>query len=241
MEFPEYATKYSPASRESRKTIPAEHRTILEEIEYELSENPFGNPERVSPVSLDGKTVVYIHPSTNIQITYHVDTTEKIIHFTHFVAPTLKVREVIFISYSHQDKDWLAKIKMFLSVLEQSGRIKFWDDLELEAGRPWEEQIQEQLNNATAGVLLVSQQFLNSKFIQTKELTNLLDAAKKEGKKIFWVPLSPSTVFQSHKEITKYQSLKQDPETSLEELSESEQKKVFVQITKALGDAVSLH
>ena len=107
--------------------------------------------------------------------------------------------------------------------MEQQGTIKFWDDDQLEAGELWEDQIKEALDSAAAGVLLVSQDFLASKFINEKELPKLLDAAQDKGKKIFWIHLSPSTVFDTHEEITRYQSLLKNPLVSLEELDGAEQ------------------
>jgi hypothetical protein len=132
----------------------------------------------------------------------------------------------------------LIKLRGFLTVLEQQGTIKFWDDNQLETGELWEKQIKEALESAAAGILLVSQKFLTSKFINEKELPKLLDAAQDQGKKIFWIHLSPSTVFDSHEEITRYQSLLKNPQISLEELDEPAQKKALVQISKSLREAV---
>lgn len=238
MDFSEYAIKYSKEARESRKKLPLELLPIVEQIEDELVEDPSKPSDRVIPAGRDGKTFIYLHPSPTIQITYEIDPENKIIYFFHFAAPSLEVQKSIFISYSHSDSEWLNKLKRFLTVLEQQGTIKFWDDDQLEAGDLWEPQIKEALDSAVAGVLLVSQEFLASKFIKERELPRLLDAAKEQGKKIFWIHLSPSTVFETHEEITRYQSLLNNPVVSLEELDEAEQKKAFVQISKALREAV---
>ena len=86
-------------------------------------------------------------------------------------------------------------------------------------------------------MLLVSQDFLASKFITTYELPRLLSDAKREGKKIFWIPLSPSTVFASHREITDFQALTDDPKISLEELPMSQRKRALVQVYEKLRGA----
>ena len=145
-EFTEYAIKYSREARKSRKCIPVEHLPILGEIEAALADNPDQYPERVIPASRDGKSFVYMHPSPRIQITYEVDKQNKIIFFFHFAEPLLKVPNTIFISYSHKDVQWLNKIRMFLSVLEQEGVIKFWDDEQLEPGQLWEGEIKQVLD-----------------------------------------------------------------------------------------------
>jgi hypothetical protein len=240
MEFAEYAIKYSKDARESRKTIPPALLQVLEEIEADLAENPKGHPDRIVPVSRNGSTFVYRHQSPAIEVTFEIDAESKILYFFHFAAPSLQVQRTLFVSYSHKDREWLAKLRLFLSVLEQQGMIKFWDDEQLEAGKPWEEQIIQALESAVAGVLLVSQEFLTSEFIKAKELPKLLDAASQKGKKIFWIHISPSTVFNTHKEITKYQSLMQNPAMSLEELDEAQQKKALVMISQKLQEAMSL-
>lgn len=240
MEFAEYALKYSKEARESRKKIAPAFLQALEGIESELAENPKSHPDRIVPVSRTGSTFVYMHPSPAIQVTFEIDAENKILYFFHFAAPSLQVQRTLFISYSHQDKEWLAKLKLFLSVLEQQGMIRLWDDEQLEAGKPWEDQIGQALDSAVAGVLLVSQQFLTSEFIRAKELPKLLDAAAEKGKKIFWIHVSPSTVFDTHKEITRYQSLMQNPATSLEELDDAQQKKALVLISQKLQAAMTV-
>ena len=239
IEFLEYAAKFSKEALESRQKLPPELRSTLDEIQNELLENPNKHRERVIPASRDGKSFVYSHPDPLIQITYEIDSDNKIVYFFHFSAPALKVQKNLFISYSHENENWLNKVRKFLTDLEQQGVLKLWDDRELEAGKPWHEQILEALETASAGVLLVSQEFLDSEYITKTELPKLLKGAKEKGKSIFWIHVSPSTVFRSHKVITRFQSLHKNPKVSLEELPEAEQKKTLVYISSKLAEAVS--
>ena len=241
MEFPEFSAKFSKEAKESRKKIPLTLLATLDEIQNELLENPNRYRDRVIPASRDGRSFVYLHPDPPIQVTYEVDQENKIIFFFHFSAPSLEVRKTLFISYSHEDEAWLEQLREFLAGLEQAGVLKLWDDRELVAGKPWHEQILEALESANAGVLLVSQKFLTSKFIAQTELPKLLEGVKEKGKSLYWIHVSPSTVFDTHKEITKFQSLQKDPKIALEELSEAERKKALVQISKALSEAVTIH
>jgi hypothetical protein len=241
MEFSEYAIKYSRAALESRNAFPRDLLIVLDEIVNDLADDPKKNPDRVISASREGTSFIYMHPEPAIQITYEVDPKQKVIYFFHFSAPTMRIRNTIFVSYSHEDKEWLDKIRIYLSAQEQEGLIQFWDDAQLQAGEDWRKKIDEVLDSSTAGVLLVSQEFLNSKFIDEVELPKLLESAENEGKKIFWIPLSPSTVFDTHREITKYQSLKPDPRTSLDELTGVEQKRVLVQMSRKLTEVITQH
>jgi mRNA-degrading endonuclease RelE of RelBE toxin-antitoxin system len=240
-EFPEYAVKFSKEAKESRDRLPAEPRSVLSKILDDLTDNPNKHADRVIPASREGKSFVYMHPEPKIQITYEIDNKNKVIYFFHFSAPSLDVKKTVFISYSHEDKEWMDKLRSFLSVIEQQGLIKFWADNQLEPGKPWEQQIEEVLDSSSAGLLLVSQSFLTSKFITETELPKLLSAAKEKGKDIFWIPLKPSTVFDSHKDITKYQSLLDRPETALSELEVPQQEKKLVEISKLLKTKITKH
>jgi hypothetical protein len=238
-EFPEYAANYSKEARKTRNSLPPELHQFIEGIEAELLEDPSRHPERLIPASLDGKTCIYRHMNPEIEITFQVDDERKVVNFFHYSAPVFHPNQTIFISYAHNDRPWLDKLRAFLTVLEQQGVVKFWADTDLQAGESWQEKIQEALDSAKAGLLLVSQEFLASKFITETELPSLLDAAIQKGKKIYWLPLSPSTVFDTHKQITRYQSLLEDPHLSLEELKEPEQKRALVVISKRLAEAIA--
>jgi len=232
---------FSKDAKKSRDDLPADARAHISKILDELTEDPDKYPDRVIPASLEGMSFVYMHPDPAIQITYEIDREKKIIYFFHFSAPSLPVKKTIFISYSHKDKKWFERIRKFLTVLEQQELIKFWDDEQLEAGMKWEQEIEQALDSSIAGVLLVSQEFLSSKFIQEKELPKLLNAAEKKGHKIFWIHLSPSTVFDTHKDIAKFQSLMKNPHAPLNKLPEVEQEEAFVEISKRLSEVVTKH
>ena len=90
------------------------------------------------------------------------------------------------------------------------------------------------LNGSSAGLLLVSQNFLSSQFVKDVELPKLLNSAKQSGKQIFWLHLSPSTVFLTHKEITEFQSLLPNPQIPLAQLDTVTQQAAFVDITGKL-------
>lgn len=238
-DFPEYGIKYSKAAKESRKNLPVELLATLDEIEASLADDPNRHPDRIIAANLDGTSKIYKHPDAAIQITFQINEEKKLLYFFDYSAPMFRVQETIFISYSHKNKEELSTLRNFLSELEQRGVINFWDDDKLEAGVPWEDQIMEKLKSAKAFLLLVSQEFLSSKFVAKNELPKLLDDAEKKGKKVFWLHLSPSTVFETHPQITRYQSVLEDPRTSLSTLKEPEQREALVEVARRLTEAIS--
>ena len=81
----------------------------------------------------------------------------------------------IFISYSHNDREWLSRLLVHLGVLQQEGLVKAWSDQHLKPGDEWPREIREALDSAEIAVLLVSADFLNSQFIRDKEIPVLLE------------------------------------------------------------------
>ncbi len=81
----------------------------------------------------------------------------------------------IFISYSHKDEKWKERVDTHLSVLPD---IDAWDDRRIGAGADWFREIKTALNDADIAILLISADFLSSKFIIEEEIPRLLRRRK---------------------------------------------------------------
>lgn len=224
-EFFAYATKYTTDAIATRKKLPHDIQVVLLDIIDGLTEDPEAFPDRCRPISRDGKIRVYIHPDPHIEITFEVDPESKILYFSHFAAPQMQLPRLLFISYSHQDREWKDKLLKFLSPLEQAGIVNLWEDSKIKAGTRWREEIEKSLADAKVALLLVSQNFLTSEFIIKNELPPLLAAAREKGIPVLWLALSSCTV--SATEIEKYQGLN-DPKQPLDLLSQGEQNKILL-------------
>ena len=84
-------------------------------------------------------------------------------------------------------------------------------------------------------ILLVSPDFLNSDFIYDNELLPLLDAAEKEGLKIFWIPIRASGYKKTA--IEKYQAA-HPPDKPLKMLTDGEKDLAWVNICEKLEEAM---
>jgi hypothetical protein len=82
----------------------------------------------------------------------------------------------VFVSYSHQEPEYLAKDSLlgFLRGLEEEG-VEFWTDEELVAGDDWDAVIQKELARSDLALVLVSQAFLDSRYIKHQEIRRLLE------------------------------------------------------------------
>ncbi|MBD2329955.1 toll/interleukin-1 receptor domain-containing protein [Alkalinema sp. FACHB-956] len=137
----------------------------------------------------------------------------------------------IFVSYSHEDAEWLKKLQIHLKPLTRKGTIDLWDDTRIQTGDDWQQAIETALANAQIAILLVSPNFIASDFIADNELPPLLDAAQANGLKIFWIPIS----YSSHTEMdfNKYQAA-HNPKQPLASLPPVEQDRVLVKICQDL-------
>ena len=81
----------------------------------------------------------------------------------------------IFVSYSHRDKEFLPYIKGALEKIYKSYQVSYFDDTDISAGDEWERKIKDSLDNASVAILLISANFLQSKYIKTNELPIIED------------------------------------------------------------------
>lgn len=140
----------------------------------------------------------------------------------------MSLRSDIFISYSHQDKQWLTRLQTHLKVLQNLyGKVKYWDDTQIGIGDTWLKEIEKNLNSASIAILLISTDFLASDFVMRKEVPQLLERAKNRGVRIMPLILSPCLFTDSI--ISQYQAVN-TPEEALEELSKPQQEKVYIKL-----------
>lgn len=141
-------------------------------------------------------------------------------------------RDSVFISYSHEDLDILNKMKRHFSIFK--GKVEIWDDSKILAGDKWREKINLALSKAKVAILLISADFLNSKFITEVELPLLLKAAEHEGGIVLSIIAKPC-LFYEYPELSQFQALNA-PSKTLVQMSESEQEELFVKLAIRLKE-----
>lgn len=145
------------------------------------------------------------------------------------------IRDKVFISYSHKDKEWLEYIQSMLSPEIPTDEPLLWDDTKIEPGDLWRAEISRALDQAKVAILLVSRSFLASDFIKKHELPPILDAAAKEGLKILWVTIDEC--MYENREIVRYQAVG-DPSKPLKGLPIPEQDKIIKKLCQKVIKAM---
>ncbi len=91
----------------------------------------------------------------------------------------------VFVSYSHRDGEWKDRLLRHLTVLEEQDLIELWEDRRIEAGGEWSREIEEAIEASNVAVLLVTANYLTSRFILDVEVPRLLQRREREGIQVF--------------------------------------------------------
>jgi CheY-like chemotaxis protein len=151
--------------------------------------------------------------------------------------PDTPDRTKIFISYSHQDADWLKRLRIHLKPLEREYDIALWDDTRIVPGSKWKEEIEKAIRTARVAILLVSADFLASDFITKDELPPLLSAAQNEGAIILPVILSPCRFLKTIS-LSQFQAVN-NPLKPIINLSPGKQEAMFARVAEQIENSLN--
>ena len=117
----------------------------------------------------------------------------------------------VFIGYSHQDKRYLRDTSLlgYLKALENEGLVEFWHDERITTGNLWDKEVQTKITESNVALLLISQAFLNSSYIQNEEIPRFLEQRRSQGMIIFPIILSACD-WESHRWLKETQFLPRD-------------------------------
>jgi hypothetical protein len=102
----------------------------------------------------------------------------------------------IFVSYAREDKQWLDpeyryNLVPFLAESLRRYGVIFWYDKELKPGDVFKRQIESEIDQAQIALLIVSQSFLNSEFIEQIEMTRITERARRSEMIVIPVLVEP--------------------------------------------------
>jgi hypothetical protein len=134
----------------------------------------------------------------------------------------------IFISYAHEDRNFVDQLIPFLNIVKIHN-IDFWFDQKLRPGDDWSAEIQNAIETARMTICLVSNSYLGSEFVQTREFP-AIQTRQKEGMILFPIIIKECLwkVIPWFKNVQVFQ----EGETPIEELNDKEKEKAFMEIVQ---------
>jgi hypothetical protein len=97
----------------------------------------------------------------------------------------------VFFSYSHHDELYRDQLEAHLASLRHEGKIESWHDRRLLAGSEFGAEIDQQINDADIVLLLVSANFLNSKYCYSIEMGRALERHRAGEARVIPVIVKP--------------------------------------------------
>ena len=97
----------------------------------------------------------------------------------------------VFFSYSHKDEKYRDKLATHLSMLQHQGVIQSWHDRNISAGEEWAKAIDDNLKAADIILLLISADFLASRYCYEIEMKQAMARHKAGEAKVIPIILRP--------------------------------------------------
>ncbi len=95
----------------------------------------------------------------------------------------------VFISYSHKDKQEKDELLSHLRISRETTDV--WSDDRVGVGTDWEADLDQAISQARVAILLVSPNFLVSRFIASQQTPAILERCKRDGLTVFPVIAKP--------------------------------------------------
>jgi hypothetical protein len=114
----------------------------------------------------------------------------------------------VFVAYSHTDEHLKNELVKHLQPLAQLGLVEAWHDQKIKAGDEWDKSISKNLAHADIVLLLVSIDFINSKYCTEVELVQAL-AMQAAGQAVV-IPVILRACLWQHTEFAKFQAVPKD-------------------------------
>jgi hypothetical protein len=149
---------------------------------------------------------------------------------TPLPSPVGEPRDLVFISYSHRDRDWLDRLLIFFKPYTRQN-LKIWADPYIKVGDKWRRDISAALWHTSVAVLLVTPDFLASDFIYDEELPPLLQGADNGSITLFPIPVSAADHEASP--LAQYQ-FAHPPDDPLDRMRKPDRNPVFVRLVKQI-------
>lgn len=140
----------------------------------------------------------------------------------------------VFISYSHRDEDFKDELVVHLSTLKRQGKIRAWQDRDIEAGAEWNAEIQQQLESAEIILLLITPRFLASDYCYDLEMQRAIQRHNEGTARVIPIIIKPCDW-----KGTPFEKLQVVPKDAKPVTSWADRDEAFVNVVEGIRRAVS--
>jgi len=224
---------YTESGSASYNMFPKSSRGDLSDILCKLANDPYTLP---GIREITGDLRLYQHAIPPIEVLFHVDLGRSNLGIVHVAETRSQPLNVVFISYAHEDSQWLDEIRRRIKPLQDRGALFAWCDLDIAVGDRWADVIDSSLDAASVALLLVTQSFLDSTFVKRTELPAILRAVRRGRCRLVWLAVSASRYDKT--ELRQLQAVN-DPKRPLDKLLAKDQERVLDDVLAALAPATS--
>jgi hypothetical protein len=141
-------------------------------------------------------------------------------------------RNKVFISYSHQDREWVERLHRFLSIILADSELTVWSDAKIMPGEEWTTSVKTAIETAIIAILLISPSYLASHFIREVELPYLLELAGQNEINILPVIVESCSI-EPNSPLAMYKSLGSISQP-LNSLSEAKQEVALIKLAEVV-------
>ncbi len=200
------------------KLIEAENKIVVSAANYQ-------------PFLHFSKDLIFFQPSITITDAPKI---KEMMEETKINSKTIRTEPInVFLSYSHIDEPLKDDLDKSLSALKHSNKIKTWNDRKMKGGDVWDNSIKKQLEKADLILLLISADFMASKYIWEVEITKALEKHNSKQAKV--IP-----IFLRHCDFEgmPFEKLQGFPKDAKPVNSFADKDEAFTQIAKGIRSVV---
>jgi formylglycine-generating enzyme required for sulfatase activity len=139
----------------------------------------------------------------------------------------------VFLSYSHKDNELRKELSSHLSSLAHQKLIEPWHDRNIDAGSGWASEIDQNLARAEIILLLVSSDFINSRYCYSIEMKEAL--ARHEANEVQVIPVIIRACDWQRSPLGKLQAIPRDNQAVASNRDKYARDQPWLQVVKEIG------
>ena len=153
-----------------------------------------------------------------------------------YPEPRRPLRFSIFVSYSHKDAKYKEEFEKHMAPLRQYHNVDCWSDEGIPVSSDWRREIEDAMERAGIAVVLLSSNFLSSRFCMDVELRRFVEARAERGLKLAAVVVS-DCYWQAVPDLARYQLL---PRNGAQIKSSRNRDQAWSKVVKEIGKILGI-